>query len=127
MNKVHLRAYLASASKRAQDDSFLVGYCFGAGSIAPDFHSRKAAGLEIPPWSTARFFSAMRPIVCQIQRMQSMNLSELHNTRKLKAWLKAREMIELRERNRLLAWIIPVPKDMTEADQKVEQRQKPLE
>jgi len=56
-----------------------------------------------------------------------MNLSELHNTRKLKAWLKAREMIELRERNRLLAWIIPVPKDMTEADQKVEQRQKPLE
>jgi hypothetical protein len=72
-------------------------------------------------------FSAMRPILCQIQGMRSMNLSELHNTRQLKAWLEAREMIELRERSRLLAWIIPVPKDLTEADQKVERRQKPRE
>jgi hypothetical protein len=39
--------------------------------------------------------------------MRSITLSQLRNTRQLKAWLRAGETIELRERNRVLGWIVP--------------------
>jgi antitoxin (DNA-binding transcriptional repressor) of toxin-antitoxin stability system len=40
--------------------------------------------------------------------MRSITLSQLRNTRQLMAWLKAGETIELRERKRVIAHIIPV-------------------
>jgi len=39
--------------------------------------------------------------------MPSVNLRELRNTRQLKAWLRAGETVELRERNRVLGEIVP--------------------
>jgi antitoxin (DNA-binding transcriptional repressor) of toxin-antitoxin stability system len=39
--------------------------------------------------------------------MPSVNLRELRDTRQLKAWLKAGETVELRERNRVLGEIVP--------------------
>jgi len=36
-----------------------------------------------------------------------VNLRELRNTRQLKAWLRAGETVELRERDRVLARIVP--------------------
>ncbi len=39
--------------------------------------------------------------------MLSINLRQLRNTRQLKAWLKAGETVELRERNRVLGRIVP--------------------
>jgi antitoxin (DNA-binding transcriptional repressor) of toxin-antitoxin stability system len=39
--------------------------------------------------------------------MPSVNLRELRNTRQLKAWLKAGKAVELRERNDVLADIVP--------------------
>ncbi len=39
--------------------------------------------------------------------MPSVNLRELRNTRQLKVWLKAGETVELRERNCVLAEIVP--------------------
>jgi hypothetical protein len=36
-----------------------------------------------------------------------MNLRELRNTRQLKAWLKAGQVVELRERDRVLGKIVP--------------------
>jgi antitoxin (DNA-binding transcriptional repressor) of toxin-antitoxin stability system len=45
--------------------------------------------------------------MCHILIMPSVNLRELRNTRQLKAWLKAGQTVELRERNRVLAKIVP--------------------
>jgi antitoxin (DNA-binding transcriptional repressor) of toxin-antitoxin stability system len=42
-------------------------------------------------------------------RMPSITLSQLRDTRRLKAWLKAGKTIELRERNRVIAYIVPEP------------------
>jgi len=39
--------------------------------------------------------------------MQSINLRQLRDTRQLKAWLKAGETVELRERDTVLAKIVP--------------------
>jgi antitoxin (DNA-binding transcriptional repressor) of toxin-antitoxin stability system len=36
-----------------------------------------------------------------------MNLRQLRNTRRLKAWLEAGKTVELRERNRVIARIVP--------------------
>jgi hypothetical protein len=36
-----------------------------------------------------------------------MNLRQLRDTRQLKAWLKAGQTVELRERNRVLGRIVP--------------------
>ncbi len=41
--------------------------------------------------------------------MPSVNLRELRNTRQLKAWLRAGQTVELRERNRVLGRIVPDP------------------
>ncbi|HEY6292453.1 MAG TPA: hypothetical protein VI455_12960 [Terriglobia bacterium] len=39
--------------------------------------------------------------------MPSVNLRQLRDTRRLKAWLRAGQIVELRERERLLAHIVP--------------------
>jgi hypothetical protein len=39
--------------------------------------------------------------------MPSINLSQLRDLRRLKAWLKAGKTVELRERNRVIAHIVP--------------------
>jgi antitoxin (DNA-binding transcriptional repressor) of toxin-antitoxin stability system len=39
--------------------------------------------------------------------MPSVNLRQLRDTRQLKAWLAAGETVELRERDRVLAKIVP--------------------
>jgi len=39
--------------------------------------------------------------------MPSINLRELRDTRRLKAWLKAGKTVELRERDRVLGRIVP--------------------
>ena len=39
--------------------------------------------------------------------MPSVNLRQLRDTRQLKAWLKAGETVELRERDKVLARIVP--------------------
>lgn len=39
--------------------------------------------------------------------MHSVNLRELRNTKQLKIWLKAGETVELREREQVLARIVP--------------------
>jgi hypothetical protein len=39
--------------------------------------------------------------------MHSINLRQLRDTRQLKTWLKAGEIVELRERDRILGRIIP--------------------
>ena len=40
--------------------------------------------------------------------MHSMNLSQLRDIRRLKAWLLAGHTVELRERDRVIARIVPV-------------------
>jgi hypothetical protein len=41
--------------------------------------------------------------------MPKINLRELRDTRQLKAWLRSGKTVELHERNRLLACIVPEP------------------
>jgi hypothetical protein len=41
--------------------------------------------------------------------MPKINLRQLRDTRQLKAWLRAGKTVELHERNRLLAYIVPEP------------------
>jgi len=43
--------------------------------------------------------------------MPSVNMRQLRDTRRLKAWLKAGKTVELRERNRLIARIVPANGD----------------
>jgi antitoxin (DNA-binding transcriptional repressor) of toxin-antitoxin stability system len=38
----------------------------------------------------------------------SITLSQLRDTQRLKAWLRAGKTVELRERNRVIAHIVPV-------------------
>jgi len=40
-------------------------------------------------------------------RMPSVNIRQLRDTRRLKAWLEAGETVELRERDRVLGRIVP--------------------
>jgi antitoxin (DNA-binding transcriptional repressor) of toxin-antitoxin stability system len=41
--------------------------------------------------------------------MPDMNIRQLRNTRRLKAWLRAGKTVELRERNCVIARIVPEP------------------
>jgi antitoxin (DNA-binding transcriptional repressor) of toxin-antitoxin stability system len=45
--------------------------------------------------------------MCHIVNMPSVNMRQLRDTRRLKAWLRAGKTVELRERNRLIARIVP--------------------
>ena len=46
-------------------------------------------------------------IMCHTLDMPSVNMRQLRDTRRLKAWLRAGKTVELRERNRLIARIVP--------------------
>jgi antitoxin (DNA-binding transcriptional repressor) of toxin-antitoxin stability system len=41
--------------------------------------------------------------------MPSVNMRQLRNTRQLKAWLRAGKTVELRERDKVIARIVPAP------------------
>ena len=41
--------------------------------------------------------------------MPSVNMRELRDTRRLKAWLKAGKTVELRDRDRVIGRIVPEP------------------
>jgi antitoxin (DNA-binding transcriptional repressor) of toxin-antitoxin stability system len=45
--------------------------------------------------------------MCHIIAMPSVNIRQLRDTRRLKAWLRAGKTVELRERDRLIARIVP--------------------
>ena len=45
--------------------------------------------------------------MCHIMNMPSVNIRQLRDTRRLKAWLRAGKTVELRERDRLIAKIVP--------------------
>ena len=45
--------------------------------------------------------------MCHIGDMPSLNLRQLRDTRRLKNWLRAGNTVELRERDRVIARIVP--------------------
>jgi antitoxin (DNA-binding transcriptional repressor) of toxin-antitoxin stability system len=45
--------------------------------------------------------------MCHNVTMPSVNLRQLRDTRRLKAWLRAGNTVELRERDKLIARIVP--------------------
>ena len=45
--------------------------------------------------------------MCHITLMPTINLRQLRDTRQLKNWLKAGKTVELRERDRVIARIVP--------------------
>jgi len=45
--------------------------------------------------------------MCHIDTMPSLNLRQLRDTRRLKSWLRAGNTVELRERDRVIARIVP--------------------
>jgi len=46
-------------------------------------------------------------IMCHIINMPSVNIRQLRDTRRLKAWLRAGKTVELRERDHVIAHIVP--------------------
>ncbi len=46
--------------------------------------------------------------MCHVAGMPSVNIRQLRETRRLKAWLQAGETVELRDRDRMIARIVPV-------------------
>ena len=45
--------------------------------------------------------------MCHIGCMPSVNIRQLRDTRRLKTWLRAGKTVELRERDRVIARIVP--------------------
>jgi antitoxin (DNA-binding transcriptional repressor) of toxin-antitoxin stability system len=45
--------------------------------------------------------------MCHILFMPSVNIRELRDTKRLKGWLRAGKTVELRERDKLIARIVP--------------------
>jgi antitoxin (DNA-binding transcriptional repressor) of toxin-antitoxin stability system len=45
--------------------------------------------------------------MCHITSMPSVNMRQLRDTKRLKSWLRAGKTVQLRERNRLIARIVP--------------------
>lgn len=45
--------------------------------------------------------------MCHIDFMPTVNIRQLRDTRKLKAWLRAGKTVELRERDQVIARIVP--------------------
>lgn len=45
--------------------------------------------------------------MCHIALMPSVNMRQLRDTRRLKAWLRAGKTVELRDRDRPIAKIVP--------------------
>jgi antitoxin (DNA-binding transcriptional repressor) of toxin-antitoxin stability system len=46
-------------------------------------------------------------IMCHVIDVPSVNIRQLRDTRRLKAWLRAGKTVELRERDKLIARIVP--------------------
>lgn len=46
-------------------------------------------------------------MMCHIVPMLSVNMRQLRETRRLKAWLRAGKTVELRERDKVIAHIVP--------------------
>jgi hypothetical protein len=46
-------------------------------------------------------------MMCHIYAMPSVNLRQLRDTRRLKAWLRSGRTVELRERDKVIARIVP--------------------
>ena len=46
--------------------------------------------------------------MCHGKYMSSVNIRQLRDTRRLKAWLRAGKTVELRERDTVIARIVPV-------------------
>lgn len=46
-------------------------------------------------------------MMCHIGLMPTINMRQLRDTRKLKAWLKAGKTVELRDRDRVIGHIVP--------------------
>jgi antitoxin (DNA-binding transcriptional repressor) of toxin-antitoxin stability system len=49
--------------------------------------------------------------MAQSAKMPSITLSQLRDTKRLLAWLRAGKTVELRERNRVIAHIVPVKQE----------------
>ena len=45
--------------------------------------------------------------MCHLALMPTVNIRQLRETRRLKAWLRAGKTVELRERDRVIAQIVP--------------------
>jgi antitoxin (DNA-binding transcriptional repressor) of toxin-antitoxin stability system len=45
--------------------------------------------------------------------MPNVNMRQLRNTRKLKAWLRAGKTVELRDRDKVIARIVPATQEAT--------------
>jgi antitoxin (DNA-binding transcriptional repressor) of toxin-antitoxin stability system len=50
-------------------------------------------------------------IMPKATKMPSITLSQLRHTKRVRAWLRAGKIIELRERNRVIAHIVPVKQE----------------
>ena len=46
-------------------------------------------------------------MMCHIGTMPTMNMRQLRETKRLKAWLKAGQTVELRDRDRVIGRIVP--------------------
>ena len=46
-------------------------------------------------------------MLCHTLNMPSVNIRQLRDTKRLKAWLRAGKTVELRERNEVIARIVP--------------------
>ena len=49
--------------------------------------------------------------MCHTMNVPSVNIRQLRDTRRLKAWLRAGKTVELRERDKLIARIVPEKED----------------
>ena len=48
--------------------------------------------------------------MCHISKMPSVNMRQLRDTRRLKAWLRAGKTVELRDRDNVIGRIVPEQK-----------------
>jgi antitoxin (DNA-binding transcriptional repressor) of toxin-antitoxin stability system len=55
-------------------------------------------------------------MMCHDATMPSVNLRQLRDTRRLKAWLRAGNTVELRERDRVIARIVPQQAPVVQGD-----------
>ena len=46
-------------------------------------------------------------MMCHIMTMPSVNMRQLRDTKRLKSWLRAGKTVELRDRDKLIARIVP--------------------
>jgi antitoxin (DNA-binding transcriptional repressor) of toxin-antitoxin stability system len=63
--------------------------------------------LQIPVTPTSQQRLTCATLRDTIYGMQSVNIRQLRDTRRLKTWLRAGKTVELRERDRVIARIVP--------------------